>query len=87
MTNTVKVSLRIPVGLAERMEKLIESGIYSNRSEIIKAALREYLLKEERKLEEESENRWILKTVEPILAEDWESEDDEFWDNYKGAEV
>jgi len=47
MTTTVKVSARIPRGLAERMDRLIEEGLYSNRSEIIKEALRYFLLNEQ----------------------------------------
>jgi len=45
MTTAIKISARIPPALAKEMDKLIEAGIYSNRSEIIKEALREFLLK------------------------------------------
>ena len=83
MATTVKVSARIPKGLAERMDRLIEEGFYSNRSEIIKEALRDFLLR--RRPVEDSEIKGYLRAVEEILREDWESEADEYWDNVGGV--
>lgn len=87
MATTVKVSARIPPALAREMEKLIEAGIYSNKSEIIKDALREFLLKKKYLQADESEYiKNMLKVVEPILTEDWESEADAHWDEYGGID-
>ncbi|KUK00127.1 MAG: Uncharacterized protein XD43_0215 [Thermococcales archaeon 44_46] len=87
MATTVKVSARIPPALAKEMEKLIEAGIYSNKSEIIKDALREFLLKKKYLQADEREYiRNMLKAMEPILAEDWESEADAQWDEYGGID-
>ncbi|NJE03814.1 ribbon-helix-helix domain-containing protein [Thermococcus sp. MV11] len=83
MATTVKVSARIPKGLAERMDRLIEEGFYSNRSEIIKEALRDFLLR--RMSIEDSEIKGYLRAVEEILREDWESEADEYWDDVGGV--
>jgi len=83
MATTVKVSARIPKGLAERMDRLIEEGFYSNRSEIIKEALRDFLLR--RRPVEDSEIKGYLRAVEEILREDWESEADEYWDDVGGV--
>ncbi|AFL95011.1 hypothetical protein CL1_0806 [Thermococcus cleftensis] len=83
MATTVKVSARIPKGLAERMDRLIEEGFYSNRSEIIKEALRDFLLR--RRSVEDSEIKGYLRAVEEILREDWESEADEYWDDVGGV--
>ncbi len=88
MTTTVKVSARIPPALAREMEKLIEAGIYSNKSEIIKDALREFLLKK-RYLQTDKEEEYVknmLRAVEPILAEDWNTGADAYWDEYGGID-
>lgn len=81
MGTTVKVSARIPRGPAERMDSLIEQGIYPNRSEIIKEALREFLLRKRPRTAENSEIKPYLKAVEGILRRDWESAADEYWDD------
>ena len=87
MTTTIKISARIPPALAKEMDKLIEAGIYSNRSEIIKEALREFLLKKKySKAGEEEYAKLILRAIEPILAKDWNSEADAHWDDYGGIE-
>ncbi|WP_297470594.1 ribbon-helix-helix domain-containing protein [Thermococcus sp.] len=83
MTTTVKVSARIPRGLAERMDRLIEEGLYSSRSEIIKEALRDFLLR--RRYREDPEIKGYLRAVQEILREDWESEADEYWDDVGGV--
>ncbi|AEH07592.1 hypothetical protein [Methanothermococcus okinawensis] len=28
------------------------------------------------------EDKWVLKMVQPILAKDWNSKEDEYWDDY-----
>ena len=87
MTTTIKISARIPPALAKEMDKLIEAGIYSNRSEIIKEALREFLLKKKySKAGEEEYAKLMLRAIEPILAKDWNSEADAHWDDYGGIE-
>ncbi|NJE08496.1 ribbon-helix-helix protein, CopG family [Thermococcus sp. M39] len=88
MATTVKISARIPPALAKEMDKLIEAGIYSNRSEIIKEALREFLLRKKylKTHEDEEFIQLMLRAVEPILAEDWNSEADAHWDNYGGID-
>ncbi|RLF91962.1 CopG family transcriptional regulator [Thermococci archaeon] len=83
MATTVKVSARIPKGLVEKMDKLVEEGLYSSRSEIIKEALRDFLLR--RRVVEDFELIGYLKSVEKILKEDWESEADEYWDEIGGV--
>ncbi len=88
MVTTVKVSARIPPALAKEMEKLIEAGIYSNKSEIIKDALREFLLKK-KYIQVSAEGDYvknIMRAIEPILAEDWDSEADAHWDEYGGID-
>ncbi|QDA32239.1 ribbon-helix-helix protein, CopG family [Thermococcus indicus] len=83
MATTVKVSARIPKGLAERMDRLIDEGIYSNRSEVIKEALRDFLLR--RGPVGDLEIEGYLRAVEEVLKEDWESEADEYWDDVGGV--
>ncbi|WP_461864100.1 ribbon-helix-helix domain-containing protein [Thermococcus sp.] len=87
MATGIKISARIPPALEREMSRLIEAGIYSNRSEIIKEALREFLLK--RKYSKTGEDEYaelMLRAIEPILAKDWNSEADAHWDDYGGIE-
>ena len=87
MTTAIKISARIPPALTKEMDKLIEAGIYSNRSEIIKEALREFLLKKKySKAGEEEYAKLMLRAIEPILAKDWNSKADAHWDDYGGIE-
>jgi len=87
MTTTIKISARIPSALAKEMDRLVEAGIYSNRSEIIKEALREFLMRKKySKSGEDEYAELMLKAIEPILAEDWDSEADAHWDDYRGIE-
>ena len=81
MTNTIKISSRLPSKVVEEIDRLVEKGIFSNRSDFIKEAVRQYLrkLKKEELTEEE---RWVLNMVQPVLGEDWNSKEDEFWDEY-----
>ncbi|WP_048151182.1 ribbon-helix-helix domain-containing protein [Palaeococcus ferrophilus] len=80
MTTGVKVSVRLPPKLAEEIDSLVKEGLFSNRSDLIKEAIR-YYIRELRK-ELTDEERWRLKAVEDVLKEDWESEEDSFWDSY-----
>ncbi|WP_297503111.1 ribbon-helix-helix domain-containing protein [Thermococcus sp.] len=87
MATGIKISARIPPALEREMNRLIEAGIYSNRSEIIKEALREFLLK--RKYSKTGEDEYaelMLRAIEPILAKDWNSEADAHWNDYGGIE-
>ena len=81
MSSSIKISARIPAKIVEEIDKLVQRGIFSNRSDFIKEAVR-YYLRELKKEELTKEERWVLHMVQPILAEDWESEEDKFWDNY-----
>ena len=78
---TIKISTRLPEGLVREIDKMVGRGMFSNRSDFIKEAIRYYLreLKKEGITEEE---QWVLRMTKPVLAEDWESEEDSFWDNY-----
>lgn len=80
MTTGVKVSVRLPPKLAEEIDSLVKAGLFSNRSDLIKEAIRHYLRELRKELTEEE--RWRLKAVEEVLREDWESEEDSFWDSY-----
>jgi len=87
MTKAIKISTRIPPALAREMDRLVEAGIYSNRSEIIKEALREFLMRKKySKAGEDEYAELMLKAIEPILAKDWDSEADAHWDDYEGIE-
>ncbi|MCD6189704.1 MAG: ribbon-helix-helix protein, CopG family, partial [Thermococcus sp.] len=79
MSSSIKISARIPAKIVEEIDKLVQRGIFSNRSDFIKEAVR-YYLRELKKEELTKEERWVLHMVQPILAEDWESEEDKFWD-------
>jgi len=81
MSSSIKISARIPAKIVEEIDKLVQRGIFSNRSDFIKEAVR-YYLRELKKEELTKEEGWVLHMVQPILAEDWESEEDKFWDNY-----
>jgi len=81
MGSSIKVSARIPAKIVEEIDKLVQEGIFSNRSDFIKEAVRNYL-RELKKEELTEEERWVLHMVQPILTEDWESEEDKFWDDY-----
>ncbi len=88
MGTSVKVTARIPPALAAEIDRLVKAGYYSNRSEVIKEALRDFLVRKRALIEEASEEEFIRLakgTSEPLLAEDWESEADEYWDGLKGV--
>ncbi|MCD6524347.1 MAG: ribbon-helix-helix protein, CopG family [Thermococcus sp.] len=44
MSTTEKVSVRFPQGLMREIDELVESGEFSSRSELIKEAVRFFLL-------------------------------------------
>ncbi|WP_457751169.1 ribbon-helix-helix domain-containing protein [Thermococcus sp.] len=44
MSTTDKVSVRFPQGLMREIDELVKSGEFSNRSELIKEAVRFFLL-------------------------------------------
>jgi len=81
MATTVKISARLPSKIVEEIDRLVQSGVFSNRSDFIKEAVRHYL-REMRREELTEEERWVLNMVQPVLAEDWNSKEDEFWDDY-----
>ena len=81
MATTVKISIRLPSKIVEEIDRLVQSGVFSNRSDFIKEAVRHYL-KEMRREGLTEEGRWVLNMVQPVLAEDWNSKEDEFWDDY-----
>jgi len=48
------VSVQLPQGLINAMDQLVKKGVYPNRSEIIREAIRELLKKELYRLETEN---------------------------------
>ena len=88
MGTSVKVTARIPPALAAEIDRLVKAGYYSNRSEVIKEALRDFLVRRRGLIEEASEEEFLhraKRAIKPLLAEDWESEADEHWDKTKGV--
>ncbi len=88
MGASVKITARIPPALAAEMDRLVKAGYYSNRSDVIKEALREFLMRRKPLMDEVPEKEYIKaaeKIVEPLLAEDWESKSDEYWDRVNGV--
>ncbi len=57
------ISVQLPQGLINAMDQLVKRGVYPNRSEIIRAAIRELLKRElyELETEERSTPDYILK--------------------------
>lgn len=57
------ISVQLPQGLIRAMDQLVKQGIYPNRSEIIRTAIRELLKKELYQLESEERStpEYILK--------------------------
>ncbi|MFA4647766.1 ribbon-helix-helix domain-containing protein [Pyrococcus kukulkanii] len=43
MATTVKISVRLPSKVVEEIDRLVQSGVFSNRSYSIKEAVRHYL--------------------------------------------
>ncbi|ASJ17055.1 CopG family transcriptional regulator [Thermococcus chitonophagus] len=81
MATTIKISVRLPPKIVEEIDRLVQNGVFSSRSDFIKEAVRHYL-RELRKEELTEEEKWVLNMVQPILAEDWNSKEDKFWDEY-----
>ena len=48
------VSVQLPQGLINAMDQLVKKGVYPNRSEVIREAIRELLKKELYRLETEN---------------------------------
>ncbi len=48
------ISVQIPQGLINAMDQLVKKGVYPNRSEIIREAIRELLKRELYRLETEN---------------------------------
>ena len=57
------VSVQLPQGLVNAMDQLVRKGVYPNRSEIIREAIRELLKRELYQLETEERSTpdYILK--------------------------
>ncbi|WP_297497576.1 ribbon-helix-helix domain-containing protein [Thermococcus sp.] len=57
------VSVQLPQGLINAMDQLVKMGVYPNRSEIIREAIRELLKKELYRLEakERSAPDYVIK--------------------------
>ncbi|MBO8174344.1 MAG: type II toxin-antitoxin system ParD family antitoxin [Thermococcus sp.] len=53
MTKMKIISVQIPQGLLNAIDTLVKRGVYPNRSEVIREAIRELLKKELYKLETE----------------------------------
>ncbi|WP_460040805.1 ribbon-helix-helix domain-containing protein [Thermococcus atlanticus] len=84
----MKITARIPPALAAEIDRLVQAGYYSSRSEVIKEALRDFIMRNKllpKEIRDEEYLKAIQKMVEPILAEDWESEADEYWSEVKGV--
>jgi Ribbon-helix-helix protein, copG family. len=47
------VTVKMPTHYLELIDKLVEEGLYLSRSDFIRTAIREHLMKELKKLEEE----------------------------------
>lgn len=57
------ISVQLPQGLIKAMDQLVRQGVYPNRSEIIRTAIRELLKKElyQFESEERSTPEYIMK--------------------------
>jgi len=84
MASTVKVSARLPSRVVQEIDRAVQKGVFSSRSDFLKEAVRHYLreLKKENFIEEAEDEKWVLSAVQPILAEDWNSPEDDYWDDY-----
>ncbi len=63
MTKMKIISVQLPQGLIKAMDQLVKQGIYPNRSEIIRTAIRELLKRELYQLEsnERSTPEYVMK--------------------------
>ncbi|MFA4662246.1 ribbon-helix-helix domain-containing protein [Pyrococcus kukulkanii] len=43
MATTIRISVRLPPKIVEEIDRLIQKGVFSNRSDFIKEAVRHYL--------------------------------------------
>ena len=57
------ISVQLPQGLINAMDQLVKNGVYPNRSEIIREAIRELLKRELYRLETEKKSTpdYIIK--------------------------
>ncbi|BAD86459.1 hypothetical protein, conserved [Thermococcus kodakarensis KOD1] len=57
------ISVQLPQGLINAMDQLVKKGVYPNRSEVIREAIRELLKKELYRLETEERSTpdYIIK--------------------------
>ena len=57
------ISVQIPQGLINAMDQLVKRGVYPNRSEVIREAIRELLKKELYQLDTRNQNTpdYIIK--------------------------
>ena len=56
MDNTEKVSVNINIGTLSQIDLLVDQGFYSNRSDFINQAVREYLNSKQDQIRAEEEN-------------------------------
>lgn len=56
MDNTEKVSVNMNIGTLSQIDLLVDQGFYSNRSDLINQAVREYLNTKQEKIRAEEEN-------------------------------
>ena len=56
MDNTEKVSVNINIGTLSQIDLLVDQGFYSNRSDFINQAVREYLNGKQEQIRAEEEN-------------------------------
>ena len=62
MDNTEKVSVNMNIGTLSQIDLLVDQGFYSNRSDLINQAVREYLNTKQEKIRAEEENydKWVF---------------------------
>ena len=56
MDNTEKVSVNINIGTLSQIDLLVDQGFFSNRSDFINQAVREYLNGKQEQIRAEEEN-------------------------------
>ena len=54
------LSVMVPQPMMEMMDALVEGGYYKSRSELVRTALRDFLLAEIKRLEFEQDRPWRL---------------------------
>ncbi|EEB73884.1 ribbon-helix-helix domain-containing protein [Thermococcus sp. AM4] len=62
MTKMRIISVQVPQSFVNAMDQLVRRGVYPNRSEVIRAALREFLKKEmSTKLQGDEVPEYVIK--------------------------